>query len=314
MRARACLVAVVLSLSSAVVAQADDVPAARKNFELAIQHEEKGDWAGALVLMRKVALVKTNHIVRFHLALCLEKTGKLVEALNEFARAKVMAEKDGGTDADLTIANAGKHMTALRARIPSVLVKRPAIDGVTVTIDGESALFDAAMPVDPGEHAIEVRAPSRKPFQASVTAVEGVTTPIAIEPTFAAESTTTKAPIATTKPRVPDVATPSRTVPWVLGGIGAVTLVGAGVAYGLRASALSELDATCNDARAACDPAKSALEDRGRTYTIAGNVLLGVSAVAIVSAVTWVALEPSRAPGPAVAVVLGPWSGLRGTF
>ena len=69
MRARACLVAVLVSLSCAALAQADDVSAARKNFELAIHHEEKGDWAGALALMRKVALVKTNHIVRFHLVI-----------------------------------------------------------------------------------------------------------------------------------------------------------------------------------------------------------------------------------------------------
>lgn len=299
---RAALAAVTCTMAVVVAGQApaDDLAKARKLFQAGLAREEAGDWSGALSLFREVAAIKTNHIVRFHIALCLEKTGKLVEAIEQFALAKAQAEKEGGTDAELTVANAKKHLDALRARVPAVRVARPTTPGARLTIDGQAVSFDAVIPLDPGAHHVVVEAPDHARFEREVTLVEGVGAPVSVEPRLD--------PIAPAKPAAsgvtPSIAdtTPDRTLPWVLGGVGAASLIGAGVFYGLRASTLSDLDASCS-ARVDCDPSKRDLADRGRTYTIAGNVLLGVGVASIAAAVTIVVLTPSKRP---VAVVAGP--------
>jgi hypothetical protein len=287
---------VIVLLLVAGVARAEPTAAelatARKTFEEGIALEAAGDWAGALAAFRRVAAVKTNHIVRFHVALGLEKTGRLVEALGEFALARVQAEREGGTDADLTIANAKKHVDAIRARLPSVRIEQPAIDGVALTIDDrpvETNLLGAAIPLDPGAHVIVVRAPGHRAFTARVELVEGRTEPVVIGPALE--------PIATARPRreVPERSdAPSRTWTWISGGVGAASLIGAGVAYGVRQSALSDLTEVCEGDRTACDPARRDLDDRGRRATAVGNVLLGVAAIATTTAIVLLLVEPSK--------------------
>lgn len=274
--------AIVLTIALA----SGDLAAARKLFDEGIKREEAGDWPTALAKFREVAAIRLNHIVRFHIALCLEKTGKLVDALSEFSLAKVQAEKEGGTDAELTIANATKHIDVLRARVPSVRVERPTVVAV-VTIDGAPALFDSATLLDPGAHVIEVRAETYKPFMKRVLLVDGVRESMVIAPVLE--------PIAIAKPPPPVVvdAPPNRTATYVLSGIGIASVAAAGVFYGLRAATLSELDGTCVD-RADCDPSKRALDDRGRRYTLAGNVLLGVGVACVATAVVLIVLEPRR--------------------
>ncbi|MBI2391591.1 MAG: hypothetical protein HYV09_18530 [Deltaproteobacteria bacterium] len=305
-----CTMAVVLVVGQVVgQAHADDLAKARKLFQTGLAKEAAGDWTGALSIFREVAEIKTNHIVRFHIALCLEKTGKLVGAIEQFALAKAQAEKEGGTDAELTVANAKKHLDSLRSRVPAVRVVRPAAPGARLTIDGQIVSFDAVVPLDPGAHRVAVEAPDHAPFERDVTLVEGVTTPVAVEPRLDPIAPD-KAPAGPAPPSAADT-TPDRTLPWVLGGVGAASLIGAGVFYGLRASTLSELDASCS-ARVDCDPSKRDLADRGRTYTIVGNVLLGVGLASIGAALTIVVLTPAKRP---VALVAGPTHvGVRLTF
>jgi hypothetical protein len=278
----------------ATPAVADELAAARKTFEQGIKQEEAGDWSGALASFAKVAAIKSNHIVRFHIALCLEKTGRLVDALNEFSRAKVQAEKEGGTDAELTLTNATKHIEAIRARIPSLRVTRPSVTGASLTIDGAASLFDADLPLDPGEHSIEVRAPERKTFATKLMLIEGK--PAALEPTLEplSVSKAAPAPIAEDRPR-------DRTWSYVLGGLGAASLVAGGVFYSFRASTLAQLDDTCDANREQCDPNKRSLDERGRNYTIAANVLLGVGVLAASTAIALVVFEPSRKTSVSVA-------------
>ena len=287
---RRAVFAIVLTI--AMPSLGGDLAAARKLFEEGIKREEAADWTSALAKFREVAKIRTNHIVRFHVALCLEKTGKLVDALSEFSLAKVQAESEGGTDADLTISNATKHIDALRARIPALLVKRPTVAGATLAIDGKPSFFNAATPLDPGDHAVEVYAESHRTFTARVTLVEGVREPVVVVPGL--ERMT---PIVHWNRPAPE-ARPNHTATYVFGSLALVSLGAAGLFYGLRASTLSELDASC-DARG-CDPTKRSLEDRGRRYTLAGNVLLGVGVATAATAVVFLVLEPRKATSVAV--------------
>ncbi|MGZ3422714.1 MAG: hypothetical protein ACXVEE_32945 [Polyangiales bacterium] len=281
------MLAVSLSLPSVAFAEPTtaQLQEARKLFQAGLDREEKGDWSGALALFRRVAEVKANHIVHFHIALCLEKSGHLVESMAEFAIAKTTAEREGGTDADLTIANSKKHVDALRARTPSVHV---VVKDATVFIDGApvaNALVSSPIQLDPGEHVISVRADGKKPFETKVTLVDGVTVPVEITPSLeplpAKKSPPKSAPLVTTTKELP----PDRTAAWIATGGAIVAFAGAGVFFALRGSTLSELDGACDGNRAQCDPSKRDLESRGKTYTIVGDVLLGVGAIAAGTAI-----------------------------
>ncbi len=266
-----------------------DLAGARKLFEQGIHQEEAGDWAAALVTFRKVAAVRANHVVRFHVGLCLEKTGKLVAARDEFLVARGLAEKEDSPDAKKTVASATKHITALDARIPRIRVRRPEV-GATLSIDGTlvGGLFDTQVPLDPGKHRIDVQAAGYEPYHAEVTTLEGELTPVEITPVL----TKTK-PSAPDKPTAVAEGDPRSSAPWFVVGTGAAVLVGAGVFYGLRSSALADVDASCAGARTSCDPALSDTAARGKTYTLVGNVLLGVGAATVVTGVGWLLLRPS---------------------
>lgn len=282
-------------------ALADDVAKARKLFTQGLELEEAGKWGEALTTFKEVAAIRTNHIVRFHIALCLEKTGKLVEAIEQFALAKAQAEKEGGTDAELTVANSKKHLDVLRMHVPALKVQKPAAPGARLTIDGEPQSFDAVVPMNPGPHAIVVEAPDHARFERSVTLVDGNVVPVDVAPKLEP----IEAPTKTKEPtKVVDTPPPDRTWSYVLGGVGVASLAAAGVFYGLRASTLHDLEASCDANGANCDPSKRDLDDRGRTYTVAGNVLLGVGAVAVGAAVTLFVLTPT--PKSQVALVGAP--------
>ena len=59
------------------------VKLAREQFAQALSLQTAGDWAGALTLLKEVAAIKPTPQVRFNIALCEEKLGRLVAALGE---------------------------------------------------------------------------------------------------------------------------------------------------------------------------------------------------------------------------------------
>jgi len=291
-RARLALVAALacplaIGRAASAAPTESELAEARKLFEQGIHQEEAGDWAAALSTFRKVAAVRANHVVRFHLGLCLENTGQLVAARDEFRVARGLAEKEDSTDAKKIVASSTKHLTALDARIPKIRVRRPTA-GATLSIDGTlvGAPFDTQVPVDPGKHRIDVQAAGYEPFHAEVITKDGDLTPVEITPV-----------LARIEKRPPDPPTPvvRSSAPWFVVGAGATVLVGAGVFFGLRSAALADVDATCSGARTGCDPALADTAARGKTYTLVGNVLLGVGAATVVTGVGWLLLRPSAA-------------------
>ncbi len=284
---------------------AAELAAARDLFEDGLKREEKGDFEGALANFRRVAAVKTTPAVRFHVALCLEKTGHLVDALNEFERA--LSDVNGDTSApSATIAkNAGNHVTDLRARIPRLLVRMPdGAEGAVVEIDGTTivpSLLGIALPYDPGTHVVTARAEGKHPFEQKVELVErGEQVEVAVTLTAEETKSVEKKTVA-----VETHESPSWPWPFIAAGIGAGAAIGAGVMYYQRSSTIRQLDDTCGLDRTRCPESKSYLEDRGKTYTSAGNVLLGVSAVAFGAAVVLFVTKPGDGETTATATTMG---------
>lgn len=292
---------------------AAELTAAREMFDDGLKLEEKSRWAEALEKFRKVAAIKTTAAVRFHLALCLENTDHLVDALDEFERAQADAQSDpkGATVAT----NAAKHIDQLRERIPRVIVKVP--EGATVTsltVDGKeisTGILGSAMPIDPGKHTIVVKAQGKATFTKEVDLSEK-SKPLTIEAKLVDEGTPTP-PEETVKsePATPKDESASGSsskgsaLPWIVGGVGVAALGGAAFMFVKRNGTISDLDSACGPDRNHCPSSAKDTADSGKTYTTVGNILAGVGIVAIGTAVVLLLTQggssSAESPPPATA-------------
>ncbi|MFI5297830.1 MAG: PEGA domain-containing protein [Polyangiales bacterium] len=271
-------------------AHADPAPAelaaARELFKQGLELEDKGDWAAALTTFQRVAVVKKTAAVQFHLALCLEKTGRLVDAINGFTVARTIAAAEATPDALTIDASATKHLEALEQRIPHVQIVWPlASVAATVTIDGaevSSALIGAQLPLDPGHHRVVVTAPGYERFDREVTLIEGAATERLVVIATATRE-------ARDRGTSPSSAGPGA-APWVLLTGGAVLLGASGLFLSLRATAISDLQGACGDGGAHCPPDKQSEYDQSRTYTWLGDATLITGLVAVGGAIVWLSL------------------------
>ena len=110
-----------------------------------------------------------------NVALCHEKQGRAATAWAEFNEAFADARKDGKKD---QAAAAQEHMTALLPKLTRVIItvspRASTPDGLVISLDGAPLKREAigvGVPVDPGDHVVEARAPSRAAFRTTARAV-----------------------------------------------------------------------------------------------------------------------------------------------
>jgi hypothetical protein len=325
MRARLLSIAVVIVASSArsivpAVAHADptagEIAAARELFRQGLELEDKGQWSDALATFQRVAAVKKSAAVQFHLALCLEKTGHLVDALNGFTSARSIAASEATPDAQTVDASSSKHLEALDVRIPHVQIVWP-IAGVTATVsidgvDVSPALLGAPIPLDPGRHRVVVTAPGYERYEHVLTLAEAAPTERLVVRATAASAYHDEGP------KTAPLEGGHGAGPWILLGGGALSLGAAGLFYALRGSTISDLQGLCGDGGTHCPPDKQSEYDQGKTYTWLGNVTLVAGIAAAGGALVWLALPSGGAtttPTVGVAATPAGWSlTLRGAF
>jgi tetratricopeptide (TPR) repeat protein len=254
---------------------------AREQFSQAIALQTAGDWAGALALLKQVAAVKSTPHVRFNIALCEERLGRLVAALGDYelAAADARAEK-----ADQVAEEVEARREALSQRIPKLTVKRGAgAEAASISVDGVALgdqVIGIPMPTDPGPHTIEATAPGFKPFRKSVRVAERQSEVIEIE---------LEAEPVPQRPDVPPNQRSSGRSPiygYVVGGIGIASLGASGVFFGLRADKISDLEEVCPGN--ICPPGSNDDIERGKLYTTIGNITLAVGVAAVAGGVVLV--------------------------
>jgi PEGA domain len=270
-------VACALASSAALPAHAqdaDELKKARAQFQQATELEQAGNWTAALQTFREVGQVRMTPQVRFHIAVCEENLGRLVAALGGYELALADADKVNPDFKGEVEAN----ITKLRARIPKLVIERGSganaaaieLDGVAV---GDSSV-GVEVPLDPGPHAVTAKAPNRKPFEANVTLEERQTTRLAVVlEELPPELLRARGPLSVDKP-------PSKVVPYVIGGVGIASVIGAGVLFGLRQGALSDLEKAC-PSRTDCPASQQSRYDDLKFYHYGSQVALGVGVVAL---------------------------------
>jgi hypothetical protein len=175
-------------------------------------------------------------------------------------------------------------------RIPSVVFRVQAADAgdgadvtdATVTVDGGTPhpIDGAAMPVDPGEHAVRFDHPGDPPVEMRVVVAEGEKNRI-VTARFAPKAAPSPTPETPPEPEPVKTGVPALAI--VLGSVG--VLGGAGFAF-FGISAKNDLD----HLRQTCAPYCSSSDlDAARQKALFADLSLGLGVVAL-GAATWVFL------------------------
>jgi hypothetical protein len=310
----------------------EELAAARELFNEALELEKKNKWEEALTRLQKVGQVRMTPQVRFHIALCHENLGRLVEAINGFELAEQEARAQGEA-ARAVAENAPERAAKLRERVARVRivvtgeahVSRIFLDGREVSL----ALVDTLIPVDPGNHRIEVRRSDTVTQEKKLALAEAETetvrlsiqdpAPPAPEPVpYPVPPPISPPPPEKPQPQPPAPDETERIPAYVVGGAGVLILVAAGVLWSLREDRIADVDCEDEERFRGCDPDDEGIVDEARTFDITSKVALGVGLAAVATGgVLWFVLAPDGGVGSFSSVGVAPTAGglrVRGRF
>lgn len=281
-----------------------DLEAAKKAFFEGLDFEDKKDWAKALDRFEAVAKVRMTPQVRFHLALCKENLGMLIEAVRDFELAESDAKAEKVAD---VLKEAPEHAAAIRPKIPKLTIKVPAdIEGISMTLDGNA--FDAKGSdetlVNPGTHKIEATADKRAAYTKEVNLAEGDSKTITVKMPLLDGEKEPPPPKEDPKPTEEAPKSSMPVVALVVGGIGVAALAGAGFFALKRSSIANDLSTACTDPKA-CPVEQEDAVNSGRTYTTLTNIFLVVGVLGVGTGIVLYATAPSspKAEKPATATL-----------
>jgi hypothetical protein len=266
------------------------------------------------------------------LALCHEAAGKTASAWSTFGEALTFAVRDGDRNRE---AVARARIAALEPKLPRlVIVVAPAAlgtAGLAVRLDGaelERPAWGTAMPVDPGDHHVEVSAPGKRTRHLVPAAQPSSTSSILVEGLEAEPAPPPPAPVLVPAsasvpvgplppPPAPSSAEPpsSPLRPLGFAGIG-LGAAGAVVGAGFLASAISQNNAAnarcpgvdCSDLEAVELSRRAVVAGDVATGAFVGGALAAAAGVALLIAAPSPRGAPRRAwiaPGVGGALITG---------
>jgi hypothetical protein len=274
----------------------DEIAVARENFKTGLELEKAGKYGEALAMFEETAKVKTTAQVRFHIALCNEKLGHYGTAIEAYEAAAKQAEAEQNAPEVLKVAP--ELATKLKARRAKLTVAfADSATPESLTIDGQAVTGNVAKdyPLDPGPHVvIATRGEDRVREEVKLGEGEGKTLTL----NFGGSATETVDVPAYDHPaenpkdkpdEAPKSKTNTRTIGWVVGGVGVVSLAVAGAFWGVRASAKSDLDNACT-ADHRCPANLEDTYNRAKTFEtlsfVAGGIGIAALATGVVLIVT----------------------------
>jgi hypothetical protein len=230
---------------------------------------------------------------KINLADCEERVGHPASAWRHWRAALEELPPD---DARTPLVK--ERIALVEKRVPRLTVKLQRVEpGLRVRRDDTElgvASLGIALPVEPGEHIVEVTATGREPRLSTIKLAEGESATVLAE---VGAPLPTPEVVANSKPapRVSPLAAPFpwRTTGWIAIGTGAVALVTTGVAGGVALTAKSDLDGQCFPITV-CNDVGAAAASRGRTAATIANVAGVAGAVLVPLGVVLVLTHPHR--------------------
>jgi serine/threonine-protein kinase len=257
---------------------------------------------------------------------CYEHTGQTASAWVAWKDAAARANAAGKTDVEKKALTRASALEPGLARLTIAIAPDSKVPGLEVKRDGVvvgPAEYGLAIPVDPGTHTVEARAPKKKEWttkvdvaakqadaHATVSLVDEV--PPASAAAAAPEASAPAAPAAPNGPPPPEQATPStgntqRTVSLIVLGAGVVG-VGVGSAFGLVAMSKNNEALKPENCRTAqlCTPMGLSLTGDAKDAATISTVAFAVGGAALATGLVLWLTSPRTAASAQVAPLLGP--------
>lgn len=324
-----------------------DKAAAEGLFDQGRAAMQEGDFAKACGLLERSQHIDAAVGTLLYLAECYEKSGRTASAWATFREASDAASAAKEPQRARTGRERAQRLEALLSRLTiQVAPETQQLSGLTIDRKDKQiqpALFNVAVPTDPGEYTITASAPGYETWSGTVTVPDrggkvSITVPAlrkSSEPDKGAAAAAPSPPpgIATDKPASSAEASPAamnmstsvgdtrsgaqRTMGLVVGAAGVVG-IGVGTFFGLRSFS------KWGDAKDHCpndlckDPEGPALRDEAKNAATASNIAFGIGLVALAGGIVLYVTAPSAngtAQSTSLHARLGPGSiVLGGTF
>jgi hypothetical protein len=278
--------AVVLLLAVAPHAQAQNAAAAEALFQEGQAALEKGDWNVACPKLRESDRLDPANGTKLNLADCEEKRGRLATAWELYRKLS-----DTLPAGDERLPYAQQRAQALGPRVPRLALKLAAdappdtqasIESLVLT----AASFGTALPVDPGKHQVVVSSGTAK-RSFSVVLREGETKELEITPLSSREE---PEPQPNSSPVPPSQGTPAsdqgeghdtKTIGYVVGGVGVVGLAVGAITGIVGLSKQSTGNDNCDNVHRTCNQTGVDANNTARTMAPISTVGLIVGVLGV---------------------------------
>ncbi len=276
------------------------------------------DCGSAVPLFRKAWQIYPQGLGSLrNLAECEEQLGHFASSRRawlDLKRALITAPNDPkyeGWDKDAEEA-AARLKPKVATFVVDVYVKSPEGEalandktGVEIFVNGESVgttLVGTPLERDPGQYRIRAQMTDAQPVEQIVNVAAGDNPHVSMRLTV----------VPKPKPVVMEPGGSGRkTLGYVVAGVGAASLIGSGITFLLRQSALSELEDNCPLYEAEpCPERLRSTVDRGTLMGTLSPILLGVGLVGVGAGVALIATAPSKTETGATAKQLTVTAGL----
>lgn len=289
---------------------------------------DKGDYSAGCPKVRESLTLFTVANSLFTVAQCDEHEGKIAAALEHWERGLALVD---AKDPRAKIAK--ERIEALDVQVPRVhVVIPPTSASVTVLLDGAElapTMLATFVRVEPGKHVFIVRAPGRQDATRELKLAEKertefvatLGTPVETGSSSKGAEVKPPPPSVTAVSPPPPATNPRRTVGFVVGGVGVLGLIGAGITSAIVPGVdtdLAEFDKGCADG--VCDwSVRPDMVDKYKTLITANTVLYGVGIAGVAAGMIIILTAPrTKKPADAVLVPLnvngGYGIGLSGRF
>jgi serine/threonine-protein kinase len=320
------------SPSRAAEVSAQDRALARGLFDQARALMNDGKHAEACPKLEESQRLDPGIGTQFNLASCYERTARLASAWSLYLEVAAATRAAGQIDREKVARDNAAALEPRLSRLAIAVAPERQVSGMTVKLDGTpvgKGAWGTPMPADSGNHKVEVSAPGRKTWTATVTVPgEKQTATVTVPELEVAPAEPAPAPVPVGVP-VPAPAGSSAAPPppaeappaqgWSTQKTAGLVVAGAGV-VGLGVGSVLALGAKSHygDSSAYCEgnlctqqglDIRSEARSSGTVATVVGGIgllALGTGAVLFFTA-------PSSGKTPAVGVGPG-WVGLKGAF
>jgi len=311
--ALACVVLAVPATTATSFAQnSQDRAAARDLFNEARKLVKAGDYASACPKLEESQRLDPGVGTLFNLADCYEHTGKTASAWSMFADAAAASRASKEPEREKAARQRAQDLEPKLLRLSIMIPPSVEVSGIEVRRDGtvlNKPMWGQAVPVDSGEHKIEVTAPGKNPWSVTITlsgegktetvTIPGLETAAAPPPVSPAAAASSAAPPVSTSVPPPVQTSPpegnggsQRMMGLVVGGVGIVSLGLAGYFAYATKSKLSDAEAYCVDAKCTDQKGVDLHDDAVKNADMA-SIFSGIGALGLVGGAVLYLTAPS---------------------